>query len=128
MAERICAADQLGCCPRTTAAEPARCGVAMEVPWKKAKHGGASQNWCGIELSTFTPGATTSGFTRKSTSLGPWLLKPAMISTFDVEKYDSDVPIVALWLSADIRAALLASETIYAGIVGSFAMPPSAIA
>ena len=33
----------------------------------------------GIELSTFTPGATTSGLTRKSTSVGPWLEKPAMM-------------------------------------------------
>ena len=43
-AERTCAADHVGCAPRTTAAEPARCGVAIDVPWKKAKHGGASQN------------------------------------------------------------------------------------
>jgi len=40
----------------------------------------------GIELSTLTPGATTSGLTRKSTSVGPWLLNPAMMSPFDVLK------------------------------------------
>src|SRR4051795_5773087 len=34
IADRICAADQFGCAPTTTAAEPARCGVAIEVPWK----------------------------------------------------------------------------------------------
>src|SRR5215211_5682399 len=89
MAERICAALQVGCCPRRTAAEPAKCGAAIDVPWKNAKQGGAPQNWCGIELSTFTPGATTSGLTRKSTSVGPWLLKPAIMSELGVWKYAS---------------------------------------
>jgi len=32
--------------------------------------------------------------TRKSTSVGPWLLNPAMMSTFGVEKYASVAPIV----------------------------------
>src|SRR5436305_8471903 len=88
MAERTSASDQVGCCWRTTAAEPARCGVAIEVPWKNAQHGGAAQNACGIELSTLTPGATTSGLIRKSTSVGPWLEKPAMKSSFPDWKYD----------------------------------------
>src|SRR5260370_1425834 len=64
MAERICSALQLGCSQPSTAADPARCGVAMEVPWKKAQHGLPLQNATGIELSTVTPGATTSGCTR----------------------------------------------------------------
>jgi len=64
MAERICSALQLGYSQRSTAAEPARCGVAIEVPWKKAQHGLPLQNATGMELSTLTPGATTSGFTR----------------------------------------------------------------
>ena len=75
IADRICQASQSGCAPRTTAAEPARCGAAIEVPLKNAKHGGAEQNAAGIELSTFSPGAITSGLTRKSTSVGPWLEK-----------------------------------------------------
>ena len=87
VAERTWVADQVGCWPRTTAAEPARCGVAIEVPWKNAQHGGAAQNDAGIELSTFTPGATTSGFTRKSTSVGPWLEKFAMKFELVVRKY-----------------------------------------
>src|SRR6266571_5032313 len=64
-AERTCSADSHGRWPSTTAAEPARCGVAIDVPWKNAKHGGAAQPNAGIELMTFTPGATTSGLIRK---------------------------------------------------------------
>ena len=56
---------------------PARCGVAIEVPWKNAQQGGVVQAKGGCELSTFTPGATTSGLTRKSTSVGPWGENPA---------------------------------------------------
>src|SRR5512143_3222759 len=111
MAERICAADQPGCWPFTTAAEPARCGVAMEVPWKKAKQGGVPQNWCGIELTTLTPGATTSGLTRKSTSVGPWPLKSAIISLYLLWKY-----FICFWMvveapSSAIRADLKSLET-----------------
>src|SRR5262249_42646074 len=39
IAERIAQDGQVGCCPSTTAAEPARCGVAIDVPWKNAQHG-----------------------------------------------------------------------------------------
>ena len=44
----------------------------------------------GIELRTFTPGATTSGLMRKSTSVGPWLEKPAMM--FDVRRREVRQP------------------------------------
>src|SRR5947207_5630775 len=128
IAERTSAADQPGCCWRTMAAEPAKCGVAIDVPWKNAKQGGAAQNACGIELSTLTPGATTSGLTRKSTSVGPWLLKPAMMSELVVWKYDLAAPIVALSPLSATSAVLSASDAIYAGIVGSLAMPPRPIA
>src|SRR4029078_5303458 len=70
---RIAQAGQSGCSWRTIAAEPARCGVAIDVPLKKAKHGSPSQKLVGIDDRTFTPGATTSGLTRKSTSVGPSL-------------------------------------------------------
>src|SRR5688500_3749084 len=73
IAERTSAADQSGFNPRITAADPARCGVAIDVPWNIAKHGGSAQALAGTDEMTFTPGATTSGFTRKSTSVGPWL-------------------------------------------------------
>src|SRR5436305_10818646 len=92
MAERTSASDQSGCCWRRIAAEPARCGVAIDVPWKNAKHGGDAQNAAGIELSTLTPGATTSGLTRKSTSVGPWLLKSAMMSELGDWMYANALP------------------------------------
>src|SRR3990170_6053560 len=71
MDERTCQAAQLGCWPITTAAAPARCGVDIDVPWKNAQQGGTAHASFGCELSTLTPCATTSGFTRKSTSVGP---------------------------------------------------------
>src|SRR4029079_691786 len=83
IAERISAADQSGCCARTTAAVPARCGVAIDVPLKNAKHGGVAQAFAGTDDSTLTPGATRSGLTRKSTSVGPALVKSAIRSSPD---------------------------------------------
>src|SRR5438046_5423900 len=80
IAERTSAADQPGCCWRTMAAEPARCGVAIDVPWKNAKHGGVAQKAAGIELRKLTPGATTSGLTRESKSVGLCLVMQAMLS------------------------------------------------
>ncbi len=45
-----------------TAADPARCGVAIDVPWKNAQHGGVAQDECaGCELKTLTPGAIDVG-------------------------------------------------------------------
>ena len=84
MAERTCGADQPGFVARTAAAAPARCGDDIDVPWKNAQHGGVPQNELGIDESTFTPGATTSGLTRQSLSVGPWLEKPAMMLSLSV--------------------------------------------
>ena len=111
-AERICAADQSGCCCRTTAAEPARCGVAIDVPWKNAKQGLPPQKDTGIELSTLTPGAITSGLIRKSTSVGPWLLNPAWKSTLVVRKYSSAALMVDDRLLKPFSAMPALSETI----------------
>ena len=77
---RTAQAGQDGCCWRMTAAAPARCGVAIDVPWKNAKHGSPSQKLVGIDDRTFTPGAMTSGLTRRSTSVGPSLEKSAITS------------------------------------------------
>src|SRR5690242_12050769 len=128
IAERMSAADQSGCSPRRKAAVPARCGVAIEVPWKNAKHGGVAQNACGIDESTFTPGATTSGFTRKSTSVGPWLLKDAMMSELGVVKYCCTAAMVVVVPPTARSACPSTSETPYAGMVGWFAVPSVAIA
>src|SRR6266542_2704363 len=82
-ADLICAGDQSGFSCRSTAAEPAMCGVDMEVPLKKAQgasvpspvvvHGKSVPTHV-IELRTFTPTEVTSGLTAKSTAVGPWLL------------------------------------------------------
>src|SRR5688572_26304851 len=71
MAERTCSAVQSGCRPRTTAAAPARCGEAIDVPAKKAQQPVAPQSSPGTDDRTLTAGATRSGLTRKSTSVGP---------------------------------------------------------
>src|SRR5258708_18655943 len=36
-ADLICVGDQPGCNASNTAADPARCGVDIEVPWKEAQ-------------------------------------------------------------------------------------------
>ncbi len=98
---------------------PARCGVAIEVPWKNAQHGVVPvpvlhvQRGC--ELSTFTPGATTSGLTRKSTSVGPQLEKPAMMLLFGVWKYAFVAEMVVATPSLAFSRLPSLSETMYAG-------------
>src|SRR6266511_5947659 len=79
------AGDQVGWRASSTAADPAMCGVAMDVPLKNAQasalHGLAEH---GMELRTLTPTDVRSGLTARSTFVGPWLLKPARISAFGV--------------------------------------------
>src|SRR5262249_8828667 len=83
----ICAGDQSGCNSKSTAADPAMCGVDIEVPWKNA-HPVPSPGQPAplpthvIELRTLTPTEVTSGLRAKSTIVGPWPLKPAKISLF----------------------------------------------
>src|SRR2546429_9857495 len=80
-----CAGVQSLCSCRSTAAEPAMCGVDIEVPWKNAQPEPSPGQPAGlpthvIELRTFTPTDVTSGLTAKSTFVGPWPLKPARMS------------------------------------------------
>ena len=82
----------------------------------------------GCELSTFTPGATTSGLTRKSTSVGPQLEKPAMMLLFGVWKYAFVAEMVVETPSLAFSRLPSLSETMYAGTVGSFGIPPRPIA
>ena len=49
-ADFTCSGDQFGCNCLMRAADPATCGVAMLVPWKKAKQGGDAQDVMSIEL------------------------------------------------------------------------------
>src|SRR5262249_34209872 len=81
-ADLICAGVQLGCSCKRTAAEPAICGVNIEVPLRKA-HGALPQSTGSVstqELRTLTPTDVRSGLAAKSTLVGPWLLKPARMS------------------------------------------------
>src|SRR5215211_5388729 len=92
-ADLTCAGDQSLCSCRSTAAPPAMCGVAIEVPLKNA-HGasvpspvvvhGRPVPTHVIELRTLTATEVKSGLTAKSTSVGPWLVKPYAISAFAV--------------------------------------------
>src|SRR5919198_1168167 len=88
-ADLTCAGDQDGLRLSSTAADPAMCGVDMEVPLKKAQPVPSPGQVSGLpthvmELRTLTPTEVKSGFTAKSTAVGPWLLKPARISWLGV--------------------------------------------
>src|SRR6266513_5476332 len=88
-ADLTCAGDQDGSKFRSTAADPAMCGVDMEVPLKKAHPVPSPGQVSGlpthvIELRTLTPTEVRSGLTAKSTFVGPWLLKPARMSSLPV--------------------------------------------
>src|SRR5947208_6295839 len=84
-ADLTCAGDQDESRFRSTAADPAMCGVDIDVPLKNAQPLPSPGHPAGlpthvIELRTLTPTEVTSGLTAKSTAVGPWLLKPARIS------------------------------------------------
>ena len=86
-ADLICAGVQSLCSCRSTAAPPAMCGVAIEVPVKNAHPEPSPGQPAGlsthvIELRTLTATEAMSGLTAKSTSVGPWLLLPYAISLF----------------------------------------------
>src|SRR6266487_6903337 len=88
-ADLTCAGDQSGWRSSNTAADPAMCGVDIEVPLKKAQPLPSSGQVSGLpthvmELRTLTPTEVRSGLTAKSTAVGPWLLKPARMSALGV--------------------------------------------
>src|SRR6266550_997393 len=88
-ADLTCAGDRDGSKFRSTAADPAMCGVDMEVPLKKAHPVPSPGQVSGlpthvIELRTLAPTEVRSGLTARSTIVGPWLLKPAKISLLGV--------------------------------------------
>src|SRR5215468_11239744 len=83
-ADLIRAGVQSLCSCNKTAAEPAMCGVDIEVPLRNA-HGALPQSTGSVstqELRTLTPTDVRSGLAAKSTFVGPWLLKPARMSLF----------------------------------------------
>src|SRR5207244_12729825 len=84
-ADLTCAGDQVGWRFRSTAAEPAMCGVDIDVPLKKAHPVPSPGQVSGlpthvIELRTLTPTEVRSGLMSTSGVVGPWLLKPAKMS------------------------------------------------
>src|SRR6266403_1999933 len=88
-ADLICAGDQDECRFLSTAAEPAMCGVDIDVPLKKAHPLPSPGQPAGLpthvmELRTFTPTEVRSGLIATSTFVGPWLLKPARMSWLSV--------------------------------------------
>src|SRR5438094_7890692 len=88
-ADLTCAGDQVEWRPSSTAAEPAMCGVDIDVPLKKAHPVPSSGQppplpTQVIELRTLTPTEVRSGLIRRSGVVGPWLLKPAKMSAFEV--------------------------------------------
>src|SRR5215216_327590 len=69
----------------STAAEPAMCGVAIDVPVKKAQASSPVHSFAPtqlIELRTFTATDVRSGLTAKSTLVGPWPLRLYEMSLF----------------------------------------------
>jgi hypothetical protein len=68
-ADFTCCADHVGWSWRSSAAEPATCGVAMLVPSKTAK--GEPANSGRVEERICPPGADTSGLSRWRKSVGP---------------------------------------------------------
>src|SRR5262249_40717791 len=109
-ADLICAGDQSGCNANSTAAEPAMCGVDIEVPWKNAQPEPSSGQPAPlfthvIELKTFTPTEVTSGLTAKSTKVGPWPLKPAKKSLCSGVMNCSNVKLAEAVVAPDARSA-----------------------
>src|SRR6266704_3319025 len=109
-ADLICAGDQSLCSCSSTAAEPAMCGVDIDVPLKKAQPVASPGQVSGlpthvIELRTLTPTEVRSGLTAKSTAVGPWLLKPAKMSLFSGVTNSWNVSTADAVVAPDARSA-----------------------
>src|SRR6266849_3701998 len=108
-ADLTCAGDQVEWRSSSTAADPAMCGVDIDVPLKKA-HPVPSPGQPPplptqvIELRTLTPTEVRSGLTARSTAVGPWLLKPARMSLFAVMN-SSNVELALAVVAPDERRA-----------------------
>ena len=68
-ADFTCHEVQAGCCCRSSAAAPATCGVAIDVPAKTENVDPVVSG--GVDESTSRPGAERSGFRRCPKSVGP---------------------------------------------------------
>src|SRR4029453_18738245 len=108
-ADLICAGDQDGLRSSSTAADPAICGVDIDVPLMKAQPVPSPGQVSGLpthvnELRTLTPTEVRLGLTAKSTAVGPWLLKPARMSLLGVMN-SSNVASAEAVVSPDARRA-----------------------
>src|SRR6266480_11350 len=88
-ADLICAGDHDGLRFNSTAADPAICGVDIDVPLEKAQQVPSPGQVSGltthvIELRTLTAIDFRAGFIAKTTPVGPWLVKPAKMSLLGV--------------------------------------------
>ena len=91
-ADLTCAGDQDGWSCNNTAADPAICGVAIDVPVKNAHPVPSPGQLAGlptheIELRTLTATEVTSGLMAKSTAVGPWPLLPYRISLLRSDEF-----------------------------------------
>src|SRR4029450_4097438 len=108
-ADLICAGDQDGLRFSSTAADPAICGVDIDVPLMKAQPVPSPGQVSGLpthvnELRTLTPTEVRSGLTAKSTAVGPWPLEPARMSLFGVMN-SSNVASAEAVVAPDARSA-----------------------
>ena len=108
---------------RISAATPARCGVAMDVPWKKANSLAPPKTLDAM----FTPGPVRSGLMRYVNGVGPRLENPAMMSSFSVRISCWVVPSTTAW-PLGFMALPSALPTMAAGIVGSGKVPSAPMA
>src|SRR5262245_13060356 len=109
-ADLTCAGVQSLCNCRSTAAEPAICGVDIEVPVKNAQpepSPGQSSPLPThvIELRTLTATEVRSGLTAKSTAVGPWPLEPYAISLFSGVMNSWNVATADAVVNPDARSA-----------------------
>ena len=79
-ADLIIAGVQVGCSAIKSAADPAECGLDMEVPLSTPYSGGAGEPRLAIAAQISTPGPVMSGLRVLVRLLGPRELKLAMMS------------------------------------------------
>src|SRR5438874_4782773 len=127
----ICAGDQLESRFKSTAADPAMCGVDIDVPLKNAHPVPSPGQVSGlpthvIELRTLTPTEVKSGLTAKSTAVGPWLLKPARMSSLPVFVNSENVAVASAVVAPDERRAAPSFRPIITA--GRSSPPPPSLA
>src|SRR4029453_6186284 len=124
------AGDQEGLRFSNTAADPAMCGVDIDVPLKKAHPVPSPGHVSGlptqvIELRTLTPTDVRSGLTARSTFVGPWLLNPARMSLLGVM---NSWNVAMADASGGLAARSAAPSSLPIMTAGKLSPPPPALA